>query len=218
MFTLLFSALCAWVAFFLPAFHTFKVLNAIPSPDEQELKRIARYWCCVGCFVGVEYLAEWLVSWLPFYWELKTVFLLFLALPQIQGSTFIYTTYLQPFFSQNEKQIDDGIVSMQAGIVSFVKSKFFMIWELLWSVINKTPTPGQVPSSTSGQSSAAPPVSLQTVLGLFQTYAPAIINALQPAEPPTSSASVSSSAVSSAAVTPNPDRPAPSFPEPQHVQ
>lgn len=60
------------------------------------------YWTCVGAFVAFENLAEWFVSWyvprlydkishshpailrLPFYWEFRTLFLLFLALPQTQ--------------------------------------------------------------------------------------------------------------------------------------
>jgi hypothetical protein len=56
----------------------------------------------VGALVGLEYALEWLVSWwesftvyhrqwlmftslrVPFYWELKTIFVLYLALPQTQ--------------------------------------------------------------------------------------------------------------------------------------
>lgn len=215
MFALIFSAFSAWFAFFLPAYHTHKVLNTIPTPDEQELKRVAMYWSVVGCFVGAEYLAEWLVSWLPFYWELKTIFLLFLALPQVQGSTFVYTTYLQPFFAQNESQIDQGIVSIQAGVINFLKSKLLMIWELLWSVINKAPAPGQTPSSGSTQPASAP--TLQSVIGLFQSYAPAIVNALQPPAPknPSTAATTPSSGYSTSVSTPMSD--APSFPEPQHT-
>jgi len=59
------------------------------------------YWAVISMVVAFEYLAEWLISWqvsfflvvprltffsqrLPFYWEIKTVFLLFLSLPQSQ--------------------------------------------------------------------------------------------------------------------------------------
>ncbi len=64
------------------------------------------YWVCVGGLVAFENVAQWLVSWyvkrsyfhtsqtpyklrvvrFPFYWEARTILLLFLALPQIQVS------------------------------------------------------------------------------------------------------------------------------------
>ena len=80
---------------------------------------------------------------LPFYWEIKTVFLLFMSLPQIQvhlssfsfvdhithttrpkGSTYVYTTYLQPFLLQNETDLDAGIVGIQRNIPFFERSEF----------------------------------------------------------------------------------------------
>lgn len=65
------------------------------------------YWAVVGAFVAFEYVSGWLLDWsvalsahhaphahihvpllsltrVPFYWEARTVFLLFLALPQTQ--------------------------------------------------------------------------------------------------------------------------------------
>ncbi|KAG7099043.1 hypothetical protein E1B28_000921 [Marasmius oreades] len=133
------------------------------------------YWSVVGALVGFEYVAEWFVSWLPFYWEIKTVFLLFLSLPQIQGSTFIYTNYLEPFFAKNETQIDEGITSIQTNTFVFVQSKLAAIWNLLWSVINKTPANGQ------GQQRQGPPLSFDAAMGLFKAYAPSVLSAMQPA-------------------------------------
>ncbi|KAJ7596863.1 TB2/DP1, HVA22 family-domain-containing protein [Mycena floridula] len=177
MFALFFSAICAWFAYFLPCFASYKILATRPI-NEAELERISMYWTVVGAFVGVEYCAEWLVSWVPFYWEVKTVFLLFLSLPQIQGSTFIYQNYLQPFFAKNEAHIDSGIISMQSSVIAFAKTRLAMLWDLLWSVINKnTAANGQ-----AGQPSApgaAPPVNLQSALGLLQNLAPALVSSMQ---------------------------------------
>lgn len=89
-----------WFAFLLPSYHTFKALKQRPF-SEPEIERLATYWAVVGAFVALEYSGEWLFSWyvfiappalilsktyvrFPFYWELKTVFLLFLSLPQTQ--------------------------------------------------------------------------------------------------------------------------------------
>lgn len=72
------------------------------------------YWSVVGAFVALEYVAEWVISWyvhlfqnhcqsaefvvrFPFYWELKTLFLLYLALPQTQvSSLLVIRTYMEP--------------------------------------------------------------------------------------------------------------------------
>ncbi|KAK0245669.1 TB2/DP1, HVA22 family-domain-containing protein [Armillaria nabsnona] len=196
MFSLIFSALCAWFAFFLPCFATFKLLSQHPVP-EAELQRTAKYWTVIGAFVGFEYLVGWLISWLPFHWEIKTVFLLFLSLPQTQGSTFVYDTYLKPFFVKNHNSIDSGIISIQGSIITFIHTRLYAVWELLWSVVNKTPPPGQPPA-------AAPPpavgFSVESAMGLWRTYGPSLLSAIQtgnaraaPATPPvTPSASASS--------------------------
>ena len=94
----------AWFAFFLPCYATFKVLSHRPI-NEAELQKHAMYWSVIGAVVAFEYIAEWLISWqvltidysvrhtsqtipsscrLPFYWEVKTLFFLYLSLPQIQ--------------------------------------------------------------------------------------------------------------------------------------
>jgi receptor expression-enhancing protein 1/2/3/4 len=128
------------------------------------------YWTVIGAFVAFEYVAEWLISWqaliidysvtpsqiipsscrLPFYWEVKTMFLLYLSLPQIQvclvlarsqslilrhmqGSTYIYMTYLQPFFHQNERELDLGIVTLQRNVLTFLQAKFMAMWGLIAS-------------------------------------------------------------------------------------
>ncbi|KAK0233062.1 TB2/DP1, HVA22 family-domain-containing protein [Armillaria fumosa] len=195
MFSLIFSALCAWFAFFLPCFATFKLLSQQPVP-EAELQRTAKYWTVIGAYVGFEYLVGWLIGWLPFYWEAKTVFLLFLSLPQTQGSTFVYDTYLKPFFVKNHNSIDSGIISIQGSIITFIHTRLYAVWELLWSVINKTPPPGQPPA-------AAPPpaagFSVESAMGLWRTYGPSLLSAIQtgnaragPATPVTPSASASS--------------------------
>jgi len=183
------------------------------------------YWSVVGAFVSAEYLAGWLVDWLPFYWELKTTFLLFLSLPQTQGSNFIYTQYLQPFFAKNESHIDSGIITMQANVLSFVQTRLAMVWEFVWGVINKTPATGQ-PSAAGGSPQQA---SAPSLMGLWQTYGPTLVSALQPAAKPSAApptpglATASTTSVDMPAAgqrsshTEAVDPSAPPFPVPQHA-
>jgi receptor expression-enhancing protein 1/2/3/4 len=183
--SLLSHILCAWFAFFLPCYSTFKALSHRPI-SEPDLEKWAMYWTVIGAFVAFEYVAEWFISWLPFYWEVKTTFLLFLSLPQTQGSTYVYTTYLQPFFSKNESALDADIITIQRNAIAFTKARLLWIWEFVNGMLNKLPASGQSPASGQASSSAAPP--LEAIMGLWRTYSPSIISALQPSPPPQTSA------------------------------
>ncbi|ESK98051.1 receptor expression-enhancing protein 4 [Moniliophthora roreri MCA 2997] len=209
MFSIFFSVICAWFAYFLPAYATFKALSKRPvasapvaGADVVSLEPLCMYWTVVGLFVGFEYVAGWFVSWLPFYWELKTIFLLFLSLPQVQGSTFVYTSYLAPFLQANEQEIDAGIVALQSNILAFVQDKLAALWNL---VVNKGQQPlaqgtyGQQPQQGQGQ---VPNLSFENAMGLFKTYGPGLINHLpsagnRPGPNPNPSPSASSTSIPS---------------------
>ncbi|KAK7059112.1 hypothetical protein VNI00_001737 [Paramarasmius palmivorus] len=159
MFSIFFSVLCAWFAYLLPSFATYKALSKRPVVDTAEVERWCMYWCVVGAFVGFEYVAQWFVSWLPFYWELKTIFLLFVSLPQVQGSTFIYTSYLAPFFTKNEHEIDAGIASIQSNVLAFAQSKLASLWSLQAAAqrpgVSPAPSSVSIPSMQSRASYAS---------------------------------------------------------------
>ncbi|KAJ6574942.1 TB2/DP1, HVA22 family-domain-containing protein [Mycena capillaripes] len=220
--SMLSHVVAAWFGFLLPAFATYKALSHRPV-SEPELERWCQYWTVIGLLVAFEYLAEFFISWLPLYYELKTVFLLFLALPQTQGSTYIYQMYLQPFFSRNEADLDADILSIQLRTFSFAQEKLAALWAIVWGVLNKNAAPGQQATGTPGQSPPAPGagLSLDSAMGLFRTYGPSLMNALQPAAAatPASSANPTPSPAPSASTTSYFEPPAaehrgPAFPEP----
>lgn len=167
----------AWFAFFLPCYSTFKALAHRPL-SEPDLERWAMYWSVIGAFTTVEYAAEWLVSWFPFYWEIKMLFLLFLSLPQTQGSTYVYKTYVEPLFTAKETDIDAGIEAAKTNTLAFLKKRFSALWELLWSILSKTPAVDQKPAGE--QNGVAPPANpLASVGALWNTFGPTIMGALQ---------------------------------------
>ncbi|KAF9056541.1 TB2/DP1, HVA22 family-domain-containing protein [Panaeolus papilionaceus] len=167
--------LSAWFAFFLPCYATFKALSRRPL-DVSELQKSCIYWSVAGAFVAVTYTAEWFISWLPFYWELKTAFLLFLALPQTQGSTWVYETYLQPFFAKNEAELDAGIVAIQRNILTFIQAKLTALWNFIWSFADKSRPQGQAAGQpqtgtqggASGLASLLSPEVVRTALNFLQ--------------------------------------------------
>ncbi|KAF8913024.1 hypothetical protein CPB84DRAFT_1760154 [Gymnopilus junonius] len=130
--------------------------------------------------MAVESVAEWLVSWLPFYWELKTVFLLFLALPQTEGTTYIYNACLQPFFSRNEAEFDAGIIRIQQNVLSFLQEKLTGLWNSIWAISTRNP-----------QSHAASPAAAAGSQWSWLLSADAwrsALNVLQPTTNPSSTA------------------------------
>jgi len=146
------------------------------------------YWCTVGVLVGIEYVCEWLISWFPFYWEVKTLFLLFLALPQTQGSTWVYQSYLEPFFQKNEHELDQGILSAQSTTITFIQAKF----QAIWNAINQNPANARPGAGAQGQQRPGVPSPDQNHQGqpgaasgpydtarqLFNAYAPAVLGSL----------------------------------------
>jgi receptor expression-enhancing protein 1/2/3/4 len=232
------NLMSAYFAFLLPCYSTFKALSHRPV-SEPDLERLCMYWTVIGAFVAFQYTAEWLISWFPFYFEIKTLFLLFLALPQIQGSTFIYQNYFQPFFSKNETELDAGINSFQNNIFVFVQTRISSLIDIVWSLVNKTPASGQPATGTSQQpgGTAAGGFTMDSALSLWKAYGPAVMGGLsRPPVQPASSPSASSTSLQPNA-TPNANRrpsnpsvssspagtpnatfvAAPPFSEPQHL-
>ncbi|KAF8519130.1 TB2/DP1, HVA22 family-domain-containing protein [Hysterangium stoloniferum] len=166
--------LTAWIAFLHPCYASYKALSHRPV-SEPELERWVKYWAVVGALVGVEYACEWLVSWFPFYWEVKTVFVLYLALPQTQGSTFIYDTYLAPYFVRNEAAIDRNIATAQNSIIVFAQEQLRALWNLARNTIIEAQNQPAQPPQAGG---APPPAagSPTAVLGnLWRTYGASVI-------------------------------------------
>lgn len=52
----------ALAGFLYPGYASYKTLSQRPA-SEVDLERWLMYWSVLGCVVGVEYVAEWLVSW-----------------------------------------------------------------------------------------------------------------------------------------------------------
>ncbi|KAI0322703.1 TB2/DP1, HVA22 family-domain-containing protein, partial [Amylostereum chailletii] len=165
-----------WFAFLLPSYSMYKALKHRPV-SEPELERWANYWAVVGAFVAFEYAAEWALSWVPFYWEVKTIFLLFLSLPQTQGASFIYTTYLEPYYRQHENSIDSGIQSAQTETVAFLQSRVTKLFEFVGSLLTKSQSNGP---QANGQN-AQPSNPLQ---GLWNAFGPTVMNTLNQSRPP----------------------------------
>ncbi|KAF9525282.1 TB2/DP1, HVA22 family-domain-containing protein [Crepidotus variabilis] len=172
----------ALAAFIYPGYASYKTLSQRPA-SEAELERWLMYWSVLGCIVGVEYLAEWLILWIPLYTTVKAIFLLYLALPQTQGATYIYQVHLRPFFATHESQIDRTIAEVRVRIYKFVQEKARSVWQAVLGAL--APGMGEVASQQGPNlgGSTQPPPSMNNPAGgpaqllssLWTSYGPGII-------------------------------------------
>ncbi|KAH3674470.1 hypothetical protein WICMUC_003308 [Wickerhamomyces mucosus] len=107
--------------FVIPTYYSLIALNTSTSKDDTQL---LTYWVVFAFLNIVEFWSKALLYWIPFYWFLKTIFLLYLALPQFQGATRIYQSFLKPFtdkyilqnhhakdFAQKVNDVAEGVSS-----------------------------------------------------------------------------------------------------------
>ena len=115
------------------------------------------------------------------YYFMKTLFLLYLVLPQTRGSSYIYINHLQPFLHLHESQIDATLASFKARLYAFIQERFRALWDQLVGAVRQQQQAEYAPS-TGGIAVGAPPslgdpVSgpVQLVAGLWNSYGPTLL-------------------------------------------
>merc|ERR1712002_627569 len=81
--------------------------KAIESPRTGDDTEWLMYWVVYASFSCIEFFSDILLSWIPFYFFLKCVFLLWCMYPsQYNGSKFLYKRVIRPWVLKNEDKID----------------------------------------------------------------------------------------------------------------
>lgn len=136
------------------------------------------YWSVMGFISAFEYVAEWIISWIPLYYLFKTLFLLFLALPQTQGSTFVYSVHLAPLLKGHEDEIDSALAQLKLAVYEFIQDKLRAVWNQVLgnAAANASGAPPVTDVRAVNPPSMADPLSgaAQLVSGWWNAYAPAI--------------------------------------------
>ncbi|KAG8922286.1 hypothetical protein FRC02_011965 [Tulasnella sp. 418] len=154
------SIISTFFAFLYPAYNTFKTVLGRPG-HEHEYGRWMMYWCIIAIVVAWEYSFEWVVRWIWGYHELKTLFLLFLVLPQTQGSTYIFTQFLLPTLLRHEADIDHQLASLKSHFLGFLARQ---IQNVVDAVLGKRPVDGKNAPGTDG-----------LVQGLWQSFGASVL-------------------------------------------
>ncbi|KAJ7628690.1 TB2/DP1, HVA22 family-domain-containing protein [Roridomyces roridus] len=188
LFFLTYRLISSVAVFLYPGYASYKTLSQRPA-SEEDLERWLMYWSVLGCIVSVEYVAEWLLCWIPFYYAMKTLLLLYLALPQTRGSTFIYVNHLHPFFRTHERQIDEALAKFRAYVYAALQRQVKLLWEHIGASV------GAPQQQEQAQQPDPPASGLGGVVdGLWRTYGPGILAGgaalLRPQPQPAASAAI----------------------------
>jgi len=99
--------LCNLIGFVYPAYVSVK---AIESPRKDDDTKWLMYWVVFALFSVVEFFSDILLNWLPLYWLLKCIFLIWCFIPgDYNGTNIIYTRLVKPFFLKHQGSIDKNI-------------------------------------------------------------------------------------------------------------
>ncbi|XP_038123315.1 receptor expression-enhancing protein 1 isoform X1 [Cyprinodon tularosa] len=89
-----------------PAYSSYK---AVKTKDVKEYVKWMMYWIIFALFTTVEVFTDLFLCWLPFYYELKIAFVVWLLSPYTKGSSVLYRKFVHPTLSSKEKDIDEYI-------------------------------------------------------------------------------------------------------------
>lgn len=200
-----------------PLYSSYKaVTSSTTSLAEMEVWLV--YWSVFACWTLFESLFGFLWSWIPFYYELRLLFNIWLVAPQTRGATYIYTSHLHPFLQTNQEAIDDYIEQGKRNLKGRLDGVLGGLWNASLSSAggegealgvpgkgarHRPPGPGNVPAPPTQHNPAQAPMSLFG--NLVKTYAPLAVasakNFLESKAPPPSTVAYSIPSSSSGNIT-----------------
>ncbi|XP_050047048.1 receptor expression-enhancing protein 1-like isoform X2 [Dermacentor andersoni] len=90
-----------------PAYASYK---AVKNKDVRSHLQWMMYWIVFALFTCIETFSDIFISfWMPFYYELKILFVLWLLSPVTKGSSLLYRRFVHPQLVQREQDIDELI-------------------------------------------------------------------------------------------------------------
>lgn len=97
------SVACYFVGMLYPMYASFKAIETRESGDDTQW---LTYWVVYMSVETFEEFGAFIIGWLPLYYEMKLMFLIWMFAPQTHGAKFLYDTYIKPFLIQHASKID----------------------------------------------------------------------------------------------------------------
>jgi receptor expression-enhancing protein 5/6 len=96
-------------AFNLSPFLAYASFKAIESASKNDDTQWLTYWTVFAAFNIIEFFADIILYWIPFYYLLKTLTLIWLYLPSFRGAEYVYRSVLAPYLLSHQAKIDSTI-------------------------------------------------------------------------------------------------------------
>ncbi|XP_002123274.2 receptor expression-enhancing protein 5-like isoform X2 [Ciona intestinalis] len=112
------SFICNLIGFLYPAYKSVKAIESVNKDDDTAW---LMYWVVFATFSVAEFFSDILLSWFPFYFLGKCIFLLWCMAPvSWNGSNTLYNKFIRPFILRNESKIDNVLSNVTKGAKDLV--------------------------------------------------------------------------------------------------
>ncbi|SMN18224.1 similar to Saccharomyces cerevisiae YPR028W YOP1 Membrane protein that interacts with Yip1p to mediate membrane traffic [Maudiozyma saulgeensis] len=86
-----------FAGFVLPTYFSIQAIKTTTKDDDMKL---LSYWIIFGFLNVIEFWSGAIIYLIPFYWFLKVIFLVYIAIPSTGGAFMIWTKVIEPFYDQ----------------------------------------------------------------------------------------------------------------------
>jgi receptor expression-enhancing protein 5/6 len=96
-------------------------IKAIESKDADDDKQWLTYWVVFAVFTFIDLFSGFILRFIPFYFFVKLLFLIWCFMPNTRGATFIYNHFIIKFYRKYERFFDRLETQFATGIDKVVE-------------------------------------------------------------------------------------------------
>eukprot|EP00873_Tetraselmis_striata_P027182 jgi/Tetstr1/447446/TSEL_003705.t1 len=104
-----------------PAYKCYKVVE---QRRAEVLREWCIYWLILALWTACERVADYVIFWIPMYYEAKVAFVVYLWHPKTQGALYLYNTLLRPVLTRHEGTIDQQAADAQDWVAGHISNNF----------------------------------------------------------------------------------------------